>query len=64
MEFKKEDQSMDSSIQHRRWNKIITGGTGRKGQERKREGWGESTGSSIRRDRGEVRSVRKSNKSM
>ena len=28
---KKKDQSVDASILYRRWNKLITGGRGRKG---------------------------------
>jgi hypothetical protein len=31
IELKKEDQSVDASILHRRGNKIITGGRGREG---------------------------------
>ena len=42
---KKENQSVDASIQHRRENKIITGGRGRKGP------WRERLGRGIRRDR-------------
>ena len=41
MELKKEDQSMDASILHRRENNIITRGRGKEGERRGREKKGE-----------------------
>jgi hypothetical protein len=62
---KKEDQSVDASILHRRGNKLITQGRGRKRPGRQIKGEGKrGTGSGIRRDRREVQRVRKSNRNM
>lgn len=43
MELKKEEQSVDASIQHRAENKIISGGRGGEGHKRERGG-GETMG--------------------
>jgi hypothetical protein len=63
---KKEDQTVDASILHRRGNKIITGGRGRErpGRERIecRENGG--SGSGIGRDGRDVQRVEKSNRNM
>jgi hypothetical protein len=62
---KKEEQSVNASILHRRGNKIITGGRERGGPERERgEERKKWAGSGIGRDRGEVHRVRKSNRNM
>jgi hypothetical protein len=58
--LKKEDQSMDASILHRRGNKIITVGRGKGNQGGREEGKGKrGAGSGIGRDRREVQRVRK-----
>jgi hypothetical protein len=61
---KKEDQSVDASILHRRGNKIITGCRGREGPRREREQGGKKrrAGSGIGRNGREVQRVRKLNR--
>ena len=40
-EDQREDQRVDASVLFRRWNKVLTGGSGWEGLGRKREGGGE-----------------------
>ena len=63
---KKEDQSVDVSILHRKGNKIITGGPGREGPQRERGRGVEKgeTGSGMRMDKREVQRARKLNRNM
>jgi hypothetical protein len=63
---KNKDQSVDASILLRRKNKIITGGRGREGPGREREGGRgrEVARSSMGSDRREVQKVRKFNRNI
>jgi hypothetical protein len=62
---KKEDQSVDASILHRRGIKLITGGRGREGGAYEGEKWRREMGESgIRRDSREVESIRKLNRNI
>jgi hypothetical protein len=67
MELKKEDQSVDALILHRRGNKIITESRGREGPRREKLGGGGKEGGRIRYGKGQERSterVRKLNRNM
>jgi hypothetical protein len=59
---KKQDQSVDASVLHRRGHKIIMRGRGRE-EPRKKRGWdGKESGSGVRIVRGEVKRVRELNR--
>jgi hypothetical protein len=61
---KKEDQSVDASILHRRGNKIITRGREKEGPGKEKGGGGKKRGTESRvgRDKREVQRVRKLNR--